>query len=282
MKSRECLSSYNDAIYLQFCDLGIEIGIFDNILRRHGPRRGFNRGTIDLEGGMNVREVGGFACPNGRTRTHRFIRSGSTAGLTKADARALWQYGVRSVVDLRGHDEAMRAPETLCELLQVAYINVPFFEYDITDQVLNKGDGAGGYLADTYFQMLANYGAVQQAFSFFAEQPARSCTLFHCGAGSDRTGIMSMLLLGLAGVGRSDIIADYAYSFGYIPEVNAALFEATAASGNKVRADLQLRINAISVVYDRLVEHYGSVPHFQTRAGVTDEEQRLVRTRLVG
>ena len=60
MKSREHRSPYNNAIYLQFCDLGIEIGIFDNILRRHGPRRGFNRGTIDLEGGMNVREVGGF------------------------------------------------------------------------------------------------------------------------------------------------------------------------------------------------------------------------------
>lgn len=231
---------------------------------------------------MNVREVGGFLCPDGRTRTHRFIRSGSTSGLTKADARELWSYGVRSVLDLRGQDEAMNSPEMLCELLDVAYLNVPFFDYDITDQVLNKGDGAGGYVADTYFQMLANYGAVKQAFSFFASQPERSCTLFHCGAGSDRTGIMSMLLLGLAGVGRSDIIADYAYSFGYIPEVNAALFEATAASGNKVRAELKMRIDAISVVYDRMVEHYGSIPQFLEQSGVTDGELRVVRARLLG
>lgn len=250
-------------------------------MRRHGPRRGFNKGTIDLEGGMNVRELGDFSCAGGRTRTHRFVRSGSTAGLTKADARTLWSYGIRSVLDLRGHDEALRSPEPLCNFLQVSYLNVALFDYDMTDTVLGKGDGAGGYVADTYFQMLANYEAVRESFSFFATQPRTSCTLFHCGAGSDRTGVISMLLLGLVGASRNDIIADYAYSFGYIPEVNAALFEQTTASGNKVRSDLRMRIDAISVVYDRLVERHGSVGGYLSEAGVTAVEQRQIRERLL-
>ncbi|MDI9591043.1 MAG: tyrosine-protein phosphatase [Acidobacteriota bacterium] len=250
--------------------------------RRHGPRRGFSTGEVKLEGGMNVRELGGYATPSGRTLSHRFLRSGSTAGLTRADARRLWGYGVRGVLDLRGRDEATSSPERLCDLLNVAYLNVSLHDYDVTDRVLDAGDEAGGYLAGTYFQMLANHDAVAQAFSFFCVQPERSCTLFHCGAGSDRTGIVSMLLLGLAGVAREEIVADYAYSFGYIPEVNAVLFEHAGTARQSVRAELRMRIDAISAVYDRLVGTYGSVAGYLAAAGVASDELTRVRTRLLG
>ena len=40
--------------------------------------------------------------------------------------------------------------------------------------------------------------------------------LFHCQEGKDRTGIISMILLGLANVARADIIADYEISSAYL------------------------------------------------------------------
>ena len=42
------------------------------------------------------------------------------------------------------------------------------------------------------------------------------CTLFHCRAGKDRTGVVAMLLLGLAGVSDEDIVADYAATQRYL------------------------------------------------------------------
>ncbi len=43
-----------------------------------------------------------------------------------------------------------------------------------------------------------------------AEVPGVGCALFHCRAGKDRTGVIAMLLLGLAGVADEDIVRDYA------------------------------------------------------------------------
>lgn len=45
---------------------------------------------------------------------------------------------------------------------------------------------------------------------------AGGCTLFHCRAGKDRTGVIAMLLLGLAGVSDEDIVADYAATQQYL------------------------------------------------------------------
>lgn len=256
------------------------MGIFGRLIHRHGPRRGFNKGNIAIETGTNVRELGGFETPQGKTVNHRFLRSGSTGKISPEDARVLWNYGVRSVLDLRGTDEVKACPERLCELLKVSYLNVPFFDFDLSAQELASGDGAGGYLAEGYFQMLANKDAVRQIFLFLSEAESGTCTLFHCGGGSDRTGILSMLLLGLAGVERDAIVADYAYSFGYIPEVNAAIFEKSDGK-RQIRPELRMRIDAISVVYDRLISRYGSFEGYLAVCGVPESQVERVRARLL-
>lgn len=251
-----------------------------DLLFRYGPRRGFATGEIDIASGMNVRELGGFETPSGRTLNHRFIRSGTTANISKKDAGELWGYGVRSVLDLRGTDEVAGSPERLAQLLDVHYLNVPLYDYDMTAALLERPGSSDGYLAEGYLKMLSNKAAVRAIFSFLAAEPLDSCTLFHCGAGSDRTGIVSMLLLGLVGVERKQLIADYAYSFGYIPEVNAAIFG--AGTQHHVREDLAMRIDAISVAHDRLISTYGSFQHYLEECGVTDSELARVRLRLTG
>ena len=45
---------------------------------------------------------------------------------------------------------------------------------------------------------------------------APGCTLFHCRVGKDRTGVIAMLLLDLAGVSEAEIVADYAVSERYM------------------------------------------------------------------
>ena len=42
------------------------------------------------------------------------------------------------------------------------------------------------------------------------------CSLFHCRAGKDRTGVIAMLLLNLAGVDDEYIVADYAVTQRYM------------------------------------------------------------------
>ncbi len=260
------------------------MGFFDRWFskgNRDAPRRGMFLGKMNIMSIENVRELGGFPTPTGKTLYNRFVRSGSTANVTAADAQELARYGVKSVLDLRGEDEATASPDPLATAMKVDYVNVPFFDYDLSDPGLDRGDDAGGYLAQGYFTMLANHVAVRRIFRFLAQADENSCTLFHCGAGSDRTGVLSMLLLSLAGVGRKQLIADYAYSFGYIPEVNAAIFEVDDKTHRAVRPELQMRIDAMATVYDRMVDQYGSTEEYLLACGVRQSEIDQVRSRLM-
>ena len=74
------------------------------------------------------------------------------------------------------------------------------------------GDPAG-YWASSYVNILdefrANFG---RALAAIADAPPAGVVLFHCAGGKDRTGLVSALLLRLAGASIDEIAADYALS----------------------------------------------------------------------
>lgn len=223
-----------------------------------------DRGRVDIPGAYNLRELGGYPAAKGRTLYRRFLRSGSLKDLTASGNRQLYNYGVRAILDLRGRGEVEVDPDALARRRDVEFKNVELFAYDLSDPKLDRGDDEGGYLAAGYFTMLANHAAIREIFEFLGAMRDNRCLLFHCSAGMDRTGVVAMLILGLVGVPRDVIVADYAYSFGMVDEVNAAVF---GGRGNAQDA-LALRIHAIEVTYDRLVEGYGSVREYLLSCGV--------------
>ena len=245
-------------------------------------RQGSVNGVVSLASGYNIRELGGYATPYGRTHTHRFLRSGGIDRLSADDARYLLNYGVGRICDLRGPLEVRGGDGPLQNAPQVKWVNVPLYDFDMSNEEVIPHDNVGGYLSDGYFTMLANRPAVRQVFEFFSEAPDDCCVLFHCAAGMDRTGVIAMLVLGLCGVGRDQIVADYAYSFGYLGEVNAAVFAGRGPLRHQVRADLQLRIDAISAVYDRLVQRYSSVEKYLLDCGLERSTLDAVSHHLLG
>lgn len=233
--------------------------------RKKPSRQGGVTGRLDVPGSYNLRELGGYPGSTGKTLYRRFLRSGSLGEITPAGNRQLYDYGVRAILDLRGRDEVEGDPDPLGRRKGVAWRNVELFSYDMSDPKLDRGDDEGGYLAAGYFTMLSNRDAICEVFDFLGSMADNHCLLFHCSAGMDRTGVVAMLVLGLVGVPRLDIIADYAYSFGTTAEVNAAVFG--KRSGNAQDA-LALRIHAIEVTYDRLVDAYGTVRDYLVACGV--------------
>jgi protein-tyrosine phosphatase len=57
--------------------------------------------------------------------------------------------------------------------------------------------------------MLASADACMRTTLALAADPGSYPLVFHCAAGKDRTGIVSLVILSLLGVSREDIIADY-------------------------------------------------------------------------
>lgn len=233
----------------------------------------------------NLRDLGGYDTPDGPTRPRRYLRCGTTRSIGPGDLARLRLWGVRHALDLRSRGEAPEITCAFAHLPWARWANVPLFDYDMSAPQMLPVRDAGGYLTGGYLRMLSNAGPLRQVMAFLSLVADDECALFHCAAGMDRTGMVSMLLLGVAGVSRKQIIADYAYSFAPPEEVDAAV-EAYVLLGDGARAssnpNLRTRISAIATVYDTVVEHHGSVRALLADAGVPAWQLDAVRAHLLG
>jgi protein-tyrosine phosphatase len=248
------------------------------------PEKACDR-SLKLASGENIRELGGFPVPGGITCWHRFLRSGTTSGLTGHDLRCLLRYGVTYVADLRSEEELSHSSDPFAREAGVTYSNIPLYDYDLHDPKLEDGAGAAGddlslsgFLVDGYLSMLSNKPAIARLFSFFADAPSTACILFHCTAGMDRTGVTSMLLLALAGVDRAHIVADYAYSFTDASDVDEWLFGKRAAPDTEIN---RAALKTMGIVYDRMCGAYGGAAEYLSACGISALTLARIRVHLL-
>ncbi len=167
---------------------------------------------LGLEGSYNTRDIGGYPIEGGgSTRWQRFLRSDGMHQLTAGDQTMLLAYGVRAVIDLRTPYETKATPNVFADSSQVAYHHC-----DIIGDVpmlLTPDQVAVGLPAARIEHSYKVWLDGRQAQ--FAEvlgklaEPGFGPAVYHCAGGKDRTGIISALLLGLAGVPRDVILDDY-------------------------------------------------------------------------
>ncbi len=232
----------------------------------------------------NLRELGGYDTPYGSTRLHRFVRCGSTSGIVGPDLQIIQKLGITRALDLRSRGEAPRATCRLARQSWISWENIPLFDYDLSAPAMMPVRDVDNYLVTSYLHMLTSVSALQKLFAFLSATPKDECALFHCAAGMDRTGVVSMLLLGLVEVPRKQIIADYAYSFGDGDVVDAAI----EALGTKLETPstpfayiLDTRIKTIATVYDTVIATHGSIRAFLTSCEIPETELDALRAHLL-
>ena len=175
--------------------------------------------NLEWEGCYNVRDLGGFRTREGQTRSGAIVRADGLNRLTKSGWLALENYGIRTVVDLRNDDE-LDSDEVLRPDL-VTTVNVPLD--DIEDVELwehirdNQLDGSPLYYSLFLGRKPHRCVAVLKAIAH--AQPGG--VVFHCGLGRDRTGLVALLVLALAGVGVDDIATDYDLSTDRVRQLGA-------------------------------------------------------------
>ena len=124
--------------------------------------------------------------------------------------------GITTVVDLRSAEEIERKPDPLAQEPGIRYLHCPL-----------AGDGrvpAPDEVPLSYMEMADGTGQMAGALRAIAEAP--QAVLFHCTAGKDRTGVVTALLLWLAGVSEEDILANYIVSGPYLQQMLRAYCEA--------------------------------------------------------
>ena len=171
--------------------------------------------VVPLEGGSNFRDLGGYRTADGRTvRRGTVFRSAHLGNLTAIDCSQLRQLGVRTIVDLRGVNEAAETPHRIdgtdCRIVG-AHI-----EPGVGDKIRRAVDDGSAsphlmmqYLTDHYREYPRRCApGFRTLFTTLCDGTHRPL-VFHCTAGKDRTGFASALLLTLLGVPWQTVIDDY-------------------------------------------------------------------------
>lgn len=234
---------------------------------------------LPLQGSYNTRELGGYPTADGRrVRRGRFLRSDGLAGLTKADWRWLAQeYGLRRIVDLRSRPEAQREPYQ-------PPAGVRRLHRPLLDQAHSSGflGAMPASMAELYHSLLSDSGAMlAQALRDMLAHPGGG-VLFHCTAGKDRTGVVAMLLLALAGVPDEWIVADYAATEGNLaPLVQRQRTALRQAGLNPPDYLFESREESMRQTLCHLREEYGGAAGYLQAIGLDTAETAALRRQLL-
>jgi hypothetical protein len=188
---------------------------------------------LDLDGCVNARDLGGLPTVDGcETRRGALVRADALDGLTPAGWAALRDYGIRTIVDLRNGDERDRAPEP-------EGIDVVPIELDSLDE---DEDFWADWMHGPQFATPLYYAPFLERFPHRMEQVLDAIegarpggVLFHCVGGRDRTGLVAIVLLAVAGVTRDAIADDYARAAARAPTHDPALDDFLAERGTSAR-----------------------------------------------
>lgn len=233
---------------------------------------------------VNVRDLGGLPAAEGAvTRRGAVVRADSLDRLTSDGWRALEAHGVRTIIDLRSDIERDAEPYSCA----VPVVHVPV-EDDTDEEFIRRWRPFS--TPHYYGAALARWPERSAAAVRAVARAGPGGVVVHCGMGRDRTGLISMLLLALAGVAPEDIAGDYLLSAGGRPvDIDAILAtpsRVNARSRRQLEEDLAAERRRREKVSDgdAILATLASldVAAYLGDAGLDERDLQAVRTRLVG
>ena len=254
-------------------------------MSRNEPTR-----RLHWEACYNARDLGGYATADGgRTRWGAFVRADNMSRLTPAGQSALIDYGVRTIIDLRGASELTIDVNPFAtssdDPYHPVYLNLPLglgADRAGIRAVEAAAEGDDGSLLELGRQVLDHYwrgiAGIMRAIAAAPE----GAVLFHCHAGKDRTGLVAALLLALAGVPNATIVEDYALSQVCLRPI---FEQRLGQEPDPVRRERLARMigaapETMLGVLAHLDARHGGAERYLRAAGVADRDLERLRRRI--
>lgn len=234
---------------------------------------------IPLTTVQNCRDLGGYYCSDNKTtKFNRLLRAGIFFGPVGDDRKALAEIPVTTVIDLRGDHEANTAVSAYKTQDNVDYyhfslLNINPADYDEGDEPLWQVYTS---IVDTKKENIFN---VLNTIANAKE----GAVLYHCSLGKDRTGIISALLLHIAGADFLDIVADYQVSETYLQHFYMTVYKERLLS-EKTQKDMETHLHSAPQNMYKLFEHfdevYGGADNYLEGIGITQEIREKLNARM--
>ncbi|WP_228817963.1 tyrosine-protein phosphatase [Nocardia transvalensis] len=256
-------------------------------------------GKIDLQGAVNVRDIGGYRTYDGKTvKSDKAIRADALNGLTDSDIQKLAALNLKQVIDLRTPTEvrimgADRLPPGVplisrpiddTGMLQLMVQLIQSRDYQRQQEVLGNG-GAENIMKKMYISLATSADTKAKVAQTIRDLAATDRpTLYHCTAGKDRTGWTTYIVLRAVGVPERTARQDYLLSNQYRAASDAKLREQVKQAGYMENPDLLIPLQEVRNEYlDTALREIGDFGRYLTN-GLGLDPQTIVQLRrnLVG
>ena len=239
--------------------------------------------SIDLDGCVNFRDLGGYPTGDGRRlRWRQLFRSDALHALSPRDVAHLRdELALSDIVDLRSTFELDAEGRGPLGEQPIEFHHTPLFDGDPS-----RSDRAAAEtmsLGERYVGLLdvaqPKIGRVVRILSH-----ARGGAVYHCAAGKDRTGVISAVLLGALGVPDDLIVADYALSAERIDEIIARVMSMKGYQDTlrEMPEDtLHARPESMEAVLAGVANRWGSMADYLLDAGLTADDLDRLRAKCL-
>ena len=193
--------------------------------------------NLGVSGVTNCRDLGGWETEDGGKTTQGLLyRTGKFTAVTNEGKKVLLDdLGIKTEIDLRNESQLISQGDTTEKSKLGDSINYVFAPMEWE----NLGSGNNILTAPV------NEESLLKVFEVFGDE-ANYPIAFHCSIGTDRTGLVAFLVLGLCGVSEENLYRDFLFSgFGAInkkPEIgriNGFFDTVKAASGNTLAEKIE-------------------------------------------
>ncbi|WP_245663311.1 tyrosine-protein phosphatase [Nocardia inohanensis] len=259
-------------------------------------------GKIDLQGAVNVRDMGGYRTYDGAsTKSGKMIRADALGKLTDADVAKLGTLKIQTVIDYRTQAEiaglgADRLPSGVplvsrpiedggmfAKMYQAIQSKDPVKQQELLGD--GKAEQIMGDMYRNFFtsDALAKFGQTVKDLA-----GTNTVTLFHCTAGKDRTGWTAYVVLRAVGVPETTARQDYLLSNQYRAAADAALRAQLKQAGIMQNPDLliplqEVRDEYLDIAVQQVEQKYGDFGKFLTNGlGLDGATILKLRKNLVG
>lgn len=217
----------------------------------------------------NMRDVGG---KNNRFGdliiTKKILRSELPNKLSDEQVDSLYYLNIKNIIDLRNDDEIKLRPDRFASDKRFNYYHFP-----LADGRLPK-DLDDVYLS--YKEMLESRINITNIFEILA--CSENGILYHCTAGKDRTGVLTMLILKTLDVDDELIVKDYVLSAELLKK---QLEEYARTFEYDISEIITPNASTMYKMLDYIKNEFGGIQGYLNSCGITDDIINKVRNKYI-
>ncbi len=251
----------------------------------------------------NTRDLGGFAAANGKfIKQKSLIRSGSLAKASGEDIKKLCnEYNLGTIIDLRIEAEIKDKPYEIPEsvnyynilLLDKSYLGIARDEYSLMSwfNLFADTDRTPEDVFSEMYEMLVfserSAMLIPQIFDILLNNDDKS-VLWHCSAGKDRVGVVTMLVLYALGVEKELILKDFMATnrFSAAEIYKTKIFAPLVIKNRRQRKCLSVLMGVkrmyLERVFDRIESEFsGTEDFFFKQFGILPEQIEQLRNKYL-